>query len=32
MLEKDLDLDKYYMIVFNDETHNGIVKIEEKVE
>lgn len=32
MLEKDLDLDKYYMVVFNDETHNGIVKIEEKVE
>ena len=32
MLEKDLDLDKYYMIVFNDETHNGIVKIKEKVE
>lgn len=32
MLEKDLDLDKYYMVVFNDETHNGIVKIEEKIE
>lgn len=32
MLEKDLDLDKYYMIGFNDETKNGIVKIEEKVE
>ncbi|MGM9536611.1 MAG: hypothetical protein ACI3VR_15200 [Intestinibacter sp.] len=31
MLEKDLDLDKYYMIVFNDKTHNGIVKIEEKI-
>lgn len=32
MLEKDLDLDKYYMIDFNDKTHNAIVKIEEKVE
>ena len=32
MLEKDLDLDKYYIITFHDETHNGIVKIEEKVE
>ena len=32
MLEKDLDLDKYYMVGFNDKTHNAIVKIEEKVE
>ena len=32
ILEKDLDLEKYYMVVFNDKTHNAIVKIEEKVE
>lgn len=31
MLEKDLDFDKYYMVGFNDKTHNGIVKIEEKI-
>ena len=32
MIEKDLDLDEYYIITFHDKTHNGIVKIEEKVE